>query len=339
MRSLPFAFWLMALVTAGFSQSLPFDNPLAIHFQRTNLVVRWQAPEHPWPKTLWTFRVVRTQFSPTIISNVMALGPFTDSGKWYSDADGMVFGNRYGTPNLRISFLEGKIEYDGKTEQYSATNLAKNVPETNQLPHLAIEFLPKIGISPSDLAKDKNDNIKLRWPDDTIDHTLYMQSETTITNIEYRRVRINRALDGVEFRGEGGDGEVSFGENSKIVGLRLCWRTMERDSCYETATPETIIRWIRQGNAIQKRLMTGNGEEIPVDWSNVSSLTIKSAKAYYWGDFLIDRKAANKPLLPCRASPYAEISGVADIGKTAITVEIVCPILDESRPLSGNAKR
>ena len=62
-----------------------------IHFQRTNLVVRWKAPSHPWPKALWVYTVSPTRFSPTVISNLMAIGSFTEKDKKDYGTSGMVF--------------------------------------------------------------------------------------------------------------------------------------------------------------------------------------------------------------------------------------------------------
>ena len=93
----------------------------------------------------------------------MALGQFRDKDTWHRDSDGIIFWRGYDTPSLKISSLDGKIEYDGGQRRYSATNLAKEVPGTNQLFQLTTNFLPKIGISLSEIAKREDGQPKIGW--------------------------------------------------------------------------------------------------------------------------------------------------------------------------------
>jgi len=84
-------------------------NPI----QRTNLLVHWNAPKHPWPKTLWVYHMVPTKFSPTVISNLMALGSFTEKDRTDSNTNGMILGMakicQYPTPSVKSSIQGAKI--------------------------------------------------------------------------------------------------------------------------------------------------------------------------------------------------------------------------------------
>jgi hypothetical protein len=330
MRKLFLVGGLQVAWLSGLSQTLPFDVSEGVHVQPTNLVVRWEARKHPWPKTLWTYRVLPREFPPVVISNLMALGSFTGKDRTYSGTNGLVFGHPYAAPYLDICFTAGTVDYDGRTQHYSPTNLANNVPGTNQLLRLSTNFLAKIGIGLSEVAKRENGQPKLWWPDDSTDHTLYFVGDTTITNIESRRVFIYRALDGVEFHYGAGDCEVEFGEHSRVVRLQLDWRAVEHDKLYAAAMPDRIIEWIRQGKAYQKHMLV-HGFETIVDWPTVKSLTVKTAKAYYDGECFFARASAGQPILPSWVRPYAEITGTVDTGTTNLNVEIVCPVIDETQ--------
>jgi hypothetical protein len=324
--------WLCLLRTAGFSQSLPFMGHEAKHLQPTNLVVRWRAQRHPWPERLRTYRVVPTKFSTEAISNLMAMGSFTEKDKrdfWPSGKDGVIFEKPFSS--LRISFVGGEIEYSSPYK----TELAKNVPGTNDLIRLTTNLLQSIGIDASEIARRDDGRLRITWPDPTDSYTFfYPPDHTIISNIQSRMVLVGRALDGVQCRGDGGDARIEFGEQGVVRSLWLYWRSVERERSYSAATPQKIIQWIREGKAFQMHMIASDGRERVIDWPAVKSLTVTNATAYYWGDSFFERERAGKPILPSRVYPYAEISGTVDIGATNIYVEIMCPVIDDTKPLN-----
>jgi hypothetical protein len=322
--------------TVGFSQDLPFlSTPEAIHFQNTNLVVRWKASKHPWPKSLWVYRVLPTMFAPDVLSNLMALGHFTESDRKDFSTNALFYGNWLGAPNLRISSTEGEIEYNGGQRNFSLTDLAKDIPETNELFQLTTNFLPKLGIHFSDIAKTADGKPKISFVED--EQSMWpANGGTAITNIAFRGSSVTRLLNGVEYsRGDGGRCSLCFGEHGRLISIALHWRDVEPDKQYSAATPERIIKWIREGKAIQKHLPgEWNGTEATIDWRTVKKLTITKATAYYWGEtFFGDRE--HRPILPSSVLPYAELSGTVDTGKTNLVVELFCPVIDMAQPAGG----
>lgn len=313
------AFWM-----AGFSQSLPPTFNRGVYFQRTNLVVRWKAPNHPWPKTLWLYQMVPTKYSPMVISNLMTLGSFTERDTRFNNSNGIGFSDP--PRSLAISFSTGEISFSDE-HNYGVTNLAKDVPTTNQLFHLMTNFIPKLGINLSEIAKGKNGQPEVNF---TEPFTEYYANGTFITNVQWRGIHFNRAIDGIKFLFAGGDGEINFGEQGKVVKIRTLWPSLERDKSYSAATPKKIIQWIHEGRAIQKRMLQPYGGETVIDWSTVKNLTIKEAKAYYDADFFVGERM-HQPIFPSWVHPYAELWGTVDTGTTNIDVEILCPIIDETK--------
>jgi hypothetical protein len=337
MKRLTLLLWLPIIWSTGFSQDLHsfFEDPRAIHFQRTNLVVRWKAPKHPWPKTMGIYHVVPTAFSPVIISNLMALGSFTQNDKRDSGTNGINFSSAGRV--LDISFIKGEIAYQRSTRIYGPTNLAIGVPPRSQLFQLATNYLPKLGVRLPELAKRENGQPKINCSDDSSDYTAYLMGDNTITNIEYRGVGFRRALDGVEFSYFGGHGVVDFGEHGEIIKIALSWPSLERDNLYAADTPEKIIQWIREGKAYQKHMLETFGRGVStLDWSTVKSLTITKATAHYRGESFFERERAHLPILPSWVFPFAEISGTVDTGHGNVDVEIVCPVIDETKPLKAS---
>jgi hypothetical protein len=258
----------------------------------------------------------------------MTLGSFTEKDKKDYGTNGVDFGKPYATPYLKISFIKGEIEYDRGERNRSATDLAKDVPATNQLFQLTTNFLQKLGISLSEVARKENGGYNIRLFNDI--GGVYFDNGRTITNITAREVSVNRAVDGMEFKCDGGYGLVRFGEYGQVVKAQFYWRSVERDKLYAAATREQIIQWVREGKAIQKHMMTEQGGEAIIDWSTVKSLTIRKAAICYWGEAFAARELAHQPVLPSLVYPYVEISGTVDTGRTNLYVEIVCPVIDET---------
>ena len=322
--------WLLLILAqtlwmTGFSQSLPFQDRGAL-IPSTNLVVRWKAAKHPWPENLWVYDMTRTTYSPAVISNLMAIGSFTekDIDPKYTGTNGMTF-SREGRV-MSISYSLGVINY-WITPHYGPTNLAYDVPGTNQLLGLTTNLLARIGITTSELVKDATGQPALLFPESS---TEYDVGNSTITNIQQRIVEFRRSLDGVEYGGAGGYGIVAFGEHNQVVGILLHWPSVKQDKLYPAATPKQIAKWIQEGRAYYTPAVSSGGEA-PIDWHTVKKLTIKKAQAYYIGeDFFGNR--AQRPILPSHVRPYAGFMATIDTGVTNFDVGIRCPVIVETQP-------
>lgn len=300
-----------------------------IHFQRTNLVVRWNGSKHPWPKALWVYRVTPTRFSPTTISNLMVICSVKETDKTDYGTNGMVFSPADGPRNLRISFPEGSIEY-WSTHSYGPSNLATKVPGRDQLFSLTEALLKKLGISISDIAKaNRTGKPKMSIFESPVQ---YFLDHTVVTNVESRSVRLNRALDGVEFGGDGGNCEIEFGAHGQVTKLSLSWRNVEREKSYRTVPPRTIIKRLREGKAVHAPVMDEFGNDITIDWSRVCNLTVKRAQAYYWGKVY---PVGVSPVFPSRLIPYAILLAKVDTGTSTFDVAIQCPIFEEEHASPG----
>lgn len=318
---------LQTLWTIGFSQSVPVMNAHARANQYTNLVVHWKASKKPWPKTLWVYSLTTTRFSAAVISNLMNATGYTRKDEKDYGTNGMIFVSREKSGNMRISFTEGEIEY-WTERNYGPTNLAKDVPETNQLFQLTTNFLPKLGIGLSELAKDTSGRPNMYFPEA---FTEYYVSNTTITNIQYRIVRFKRALDGVEFLGAGGDGEIDFGEHGEITKIWLHWPSLKRDTLYATATPKQIIQWICEGKATVGPAMDNYGNEMAIDLSTIKNLTVEKAAATYSGEVFLGARE-HRPIFPSWVRPAATLWASVEVGTNVFKVGIRCPVIDETKP-------
>ena len=78
-----------------------------------------------------------------------------------------------------------------------------------------------------------------------------MQAENNITNVEYRTVKFWRCVDGIPVIG-GDGGTITFGEHGTIRAFSIIWRTLERHQCLFPVTPETAMKFLREGKAVQE---------------------------------------------------------------------------------------
>jgi hypothetical protein len=322
--------WLQAFCAAACFQALPANAGAGVLVQCTNLNVIWAAPTNPWPKTLWVYQTQAAKPSPTVLSNLMALGSFTekDIDPKRTGTNGIAF-SKDGRA-LVISYPLGDISY-GITTHYDPTHLAQDVPETNQLLQLTTNFLPKLGISLSELAKETNGLPKLYLPDNYFE---YYVSNKTIVDIQRRDVDFTRIVDGIEYGGliHGGfDSAIVFGEHSNVVGMVLHWPKLKQVKSYEAATPEKIIQWIHEGRAYY-HLPMSFGSEIPIDWATVKSLAITDAQAFYYGGRSLSRQSAQADF-PNYVKPYGSFTATVDTGTGNLNIIVNCPVIDETKSL------
>ena len=330
MKKLVLLFCLQIIGTPLFSQEWRPN----IHVQNTNMTVRWKAPKHPWPKVAGIYHAVPTEFSPLVISNLTALGSFNEKDKRDYGTNGLILGQPYSTPHLDISFASGEIQYDGEVRTiYMGTNSVNGVPEEKQLPHFTTNFLSKLGISQSEVAKQKNGKPQLDYlcGGSTIFYPTHGQATT---NIQYRRVVFHRDLNGGRFFYYGGRCELDFGQYGRVMKIDLSWPDLKCDQLYAAATPDEIVQRIRRGQALQRHNLDLDGNEHLIDWSKVKSLTITNAEVWYYrGDTFIVRGYAPQLNAPNLVYPDAELWGFIDTGKEKTRVGIVCPVIDETKPL------
>jgi hypothetical protein len=318
MKKITLLILVLGVWTTGFAQSLSFK--FGTPFRAADLNVRWSAAGNSLPTNAWVYHLSPRPLTPSAIFYLMALGPFSDKDLVRSNANEMLFKSKNRSPDsaksLWISSRLGAVEY--QTPSRTLTNLAKHIPEMNQMPGLTSNFLSAMGIQVADVEKR---------PDGTPDFHFsepfkeYFVNHAFITNVEYRAVNFRRGVDGASFigNGAGGDCEVQFSEDTKPSQIRLSWRNLERQKAYQIVPPTNIIKWIRAGKAVQG--MTRMDAE-SIDWKTVKSVTVnQAALCYYAGD----------PFTPTDwLMPFAALWTSVDTGHEKIDVEIDCPVIDQA---------
>jgi hypothetical protein len=318
MKPVLLLFLLGAGCATGFAQTLSFK--FGTPFKRADLDVRWHAPSNSLPKEAMVYRLRPRQFSASTISNLMALGPFTQSDLVYSNANEMLFKKKSDElTSLLVSTRHGAIRLQ-KSNPYGPTNLATHIPPPSELPALTSSFLREVGIDIADVEKRPDGKPDFHYWEPS---TEYFINHQFLTNTEFRAVSFRRCVDGASWvgNGSGGNCEINFGAYGKPSGIRLSWRPLESYKRYPTADPTAIIKWIRNGRAVQG--VTRMDAEI-INWKTVKSLTVTKADlCYYAGD----------PFNPSDwLIPFVALWTTVDTGHSTMDVEIDCPIVDKAQP-------
>lgn len=314
---------ILLLLLPAVSIARPPENPRFKDFgapipARENLKVQWEVSTNVFPKKVWVYRLLPNHFSPKIIAGLITSGSFTPKDRTGYGTNGVTYQSRDHSRSLWVYFPLGAIQYQ-TFDQYSPTNLAKGVPDNEQMPELTTSFLKKIGINVSGVEKDSNGKPDFHfWTPQTI----YFYDHAFVTNIAFRAVDFRRAVDGIPFvgGGTGGDCEIDFGEHGKISKIWLSWRNMERYKEFATISAKKIVAEIRNGKAVFGGVPMGT----VIDWNEVKNILIKKAEAcYYAGDTF----APSNWLLP-----YAALWATVDTERGNIEMEIDCPIIDATDP-------
>jgi hypothetical protein len=240
----------------------------------------WNVPTNSWPSTLWTYKIVPQSFSPSVISNLMALGCFAEGdktnipGKPRFTDDGMsFFSNEKGTRYLEIIQPLGWIVYHDRDAD--SVKEPSGVPSEDEALRLSTEYLRVFGIDRSQLAsrgeqlRTYRDIGRSSWNDEA------RGKEMEVTNS--RGVFFPRKIDGVDFIGLGVQGGVyfNFGSNAKLIDLKINWKCFEPYQLNKTLDgKEVLAKFNRHEGKWNPALENPN---------NIKKITFTGISAYYRG--------------------------------------------------------
>lgn len=301
------------------AEDVPFHR-LGYAFTQTNISVFWKASTRNMPKTLWTYQAVPSDVSSTVISNLVALGGFTDKDRKETPNNPRLISYANATRKrwLLINPAWAFIDYgDSDASDFHITN---GVPDRQQAFKMASDWLSKLGIDDRQMFPNPNSaGVKFYGGPDTV--WLYPREggPAYATNVHAYAVIFYRALDGVEFSGgcARGGGEIDFGHHGGISKILVSWRNYQRDKLYRTTARKKLLAEIREGKAVW---YSTNVDWI--DWPSVQKITITKLKAYYYSEAYGESDKHQNA-----AFPFAEMEAVAYTGKTNIDFNFDCQVI------------
>ena len=252
----------------------------------------------------------------------MKLTGFTEEDKTHDGTNAIVFDYVAEARRLGFYYPWGWIEYTANGTN-RGPRLIQGDPDENKLKEATLKIIEQLDISTSELSKRKTDlQPSLKY--------YFGESETYsnhnfITNIHGRAIEFTRSVEGMTFLGfdSGGQGRITFGQHGEIIKMDIYWRRLKPFKSHDTGSPETIIKWIREGKAVQNGIVMN---ELPIDWNAVKGLTIKEAAIVCFGGTSIQRSDW--------LMPFVALGAIVERGNgDTIKVEIDCPVYeDETLP-------
>lgn len=302
-----------------------FGEPL----EGQNIEVIWKVSPEQVPASLKTFTVLPSSFSSQIVSNIIGLCGFKDTGKIRTIFDDAAAGNaaNYQEPypgkpvlgkSLRIVPANGYITYFNPTASSLPGVPAEGVPSRERVLQLATDLLPKLGIKESELARKPSGQEFVYFVTEKRNGRFDKQLKKAVEEVAARGVILFRQIDGVSFSGPSDCGglRVEFGNNEQIRELAVTWRSLKPEKEEAVASKEEIIQAIKHAQAVVK-LPEGLGNA-----AKLKSVTITGLRPYYFGESGTEPQSV--------VLPYAMLTATADTGVTNFPVSLNCSILKQS---------
>ena len=287
-------------------------------FNPGTVEIVWTAPTNDWPESLWIYKTVKQQFSPSVVSNLMWLGGFTERDAAKSpiadeirDKDTLYYTNKERTRNLGIYPSVGYIEYYNESALADMKRAPENIPSDEEAFKLAQRHLRLIGVDVSQLARKPNTSelriYRMKGSRSYFDRKLGERVEKAV---DKRGVYFVRWIDGVEFTGlySGGGAAFEFADDGQIYQLKLNWRNFQPYRLVPFPSREQFVEQIKKGQAIVV-------DPIP---NGVIKITVKNVSPFYQG-LAEDSK---QPFL----FPFADVELELHTAQTNHYLRATCPI-------------
>jgi hypothetical protein len=282
--------------------------------------IDWGATTNNWHQQLWVYRVIPQDFSPAVISNLLAISGFGEKDRskappYFSEKDSrtVFFGELEGhQKHLAICPSLGLIEYvDPHAEASNQLATVRGVPDEQESTRLGRRYLRTCGIDISQIAhKPGTCEFDLHWQKDTILYT-DQAAGTERSLINGYGILFARSIDGIKVHGFGGM-DIVFGNDAKVSLLRLCWRNLSPAELITCPSPRELTERLQKGEFPLHPL--GTKQIYPP--AQLKKLRVTKATFLYEGPYY------DEPVDLVR--PYISFEGVADDGRTQTPVWFEC---------------
>lgn len=300
----------------------------------TNTQIIWKAPTNDLPRRFWIYRRLPPRpFSASVISAAVNLAsleqyPASSTKPFFIWSAPNPCGMSYSIFSLEPSC--STISFSLPPQKY----LSGNVPDSLTVIQWAFDRATQFGLEPALLS-----------PKDVYTVTNSGGCGGTLTNAGCARgILLSRKLDGVSFFGSGNDGicgsegfSIEFGGGGQTRSFKLAWPELLPDRQCATASPNEIIRCIRDRKVI---VMPERDESNYFgrlnDLADSKTFTITKVTPYYCEGVFGDTPRNDEP--PMVIAPIAELQAVGDFRNTK--ARIVAPILSsEANRLLNSVNR
>lgn len=206
----------------GFAGEIRAEFATSKHFE-----VIWTVPTNHLPPKVWIYKIVPEEFSPAVISNLIALGSFAPEDRTNIPGQpprSVYFTSKDATRRLGVVPTCGWVFYYDSNAEAKGHEMPVGVPDEREAYQLGTHCLQKLGIDPSQLAT-VGESTELRiaktagsrnWHDKALG--------TNVEQTYMRGVSFIRRVDGIDFDGiaHGGGSMWSLATTGKSRDWRCC---------------------------------------------------------------------------------------------------------------------
>jgi hypothetical protein len=285
------------------------------------LKVEWRLETNRIPPSVNIYKVSGARWTPTFLSNVVALGQFGNPEKILTELKPAISGRdvmvsddspRETRRTIVANPSHGRIYLVQEGVKALPRQVAEGVPTAEQAMASAMTLLSNLGVAKTDLRRKPESNEIFSLNDLTTHTTRDKANGQPMKRVIARGVFLFRQVDGIGVAGRGvcGGLHVNYGNRGRIAELEFVWRTLHSPRSVRTADTNQITKWIRDGRAVV---------ETDLDPSAISSLTITNAAVLYLGH--------NGSMLQRVMYPLLTLGAVAELDGRRVNVSINCPIV------------
>jgi hypothetical protein len=305
----------VSIQSAGSAE--PSLKELGLQWAAGDIPIHWDASLDSLASSSTVYRVTVNSFSPSTLSNLLALAGLTHKNRVRPSWDGarpdrdLSFRDPKETRFLDIVPSEGFVILRNSEATVFQRGTILDVPSWEEALQMAERILPTVGILRSDLAR-QNGTDQLRYTRMAQQHVRFDQAQgKVVITVISRELFLPRAFDGIPSIGLGGAGGVkfSFGKQGELAELKISWRNVEPLRTYPAASKGQFIDWLRAGKCVCEF-------DFP---EQIKDLNIKRVAPYYF------ERPGGEP--QAEIHPIAEMEAEAQLASTNIPVRIYCPLL------------
>jgi hypothetical protein len=309
---------LILMETLAFGQRLQLNNlgqPFALRHGR----IEWSMT-NSLPITMNVYRVSPTKFSAGLISNVVALGGFTNHAQVISSLSPALKGRdclfEEEPARKAISILprRGTISFINSRTKALARGGVTNVPGNDETLRLARQVYHRLGMDEAAFAKNDTGKEPLFWR--TRETHQYKRDGKPIKEQTANGLYLVRGIDGVSFAGVGTFGGLYllFGNEGKIANFDLCWRNLSTSKELRVVDRNRIADWIRKGKEV---FLEPEPDLPPV----IEKLVITDVIPHYYG--------FNSSEVQEWVYPFLTLEGFAEGAGRKTRVVLCCPASED----------
>ncbi len=233
--------------------------------------VEWALAVTSLPAEAWIWRRVPGSFDESVVSNLVALGPFTRAHATnnlgegpFPDSSMVFYQNAETRKHLGLFPSFGWFYFEDARASFIPKESTNNAPGEQEAIKLALPWVAKLGLQSNQFARMPG-SVQLRTVQ-AVERRKHFNPQTgkPLEEIISRSISFIRRLDGLDFGGIGAEAgfTIEFGHDGSIIRMELVWPRLERWKIVPVCNQAQLEQQIRQCEAKIAKLQSMTIEKL-----------------------------------------------------------------------------